>query len=126
MKHFCILCSLLLGWSIQSQLFAQADCGSALAVTTGGSFTATFDNTPDFLVAYNGGTAPSNGQYAPCLGSPGVGDVWFTYSPGGSNLVQNNLRFGFTPNFDGFSTSFCFTRSPLKSVIPVNSQAVRS
>ncbi|MEL7339511.1 MAG: T9SS type A sorting domain-containing protein [Bacteroidota bacterium] len=108
MKHFCILCSLLLGWSIQSQLFAQADCNSALPINTAGSFTATFDNTADFSVAYNGGAPPNNGQYGPCAGTPGQGDVWFTYSPGGSNLVQTNIRFGFTPNFDGNFNIFLF------------------
>lgn len=82
------------------QLYAQADCASAQAITTGGTFTANFDNTADFLVAYNGGAAPNNGQYA-CAATPGLGDVWFSYSPGGSNLVQNNIRLQFSPNFNG-------------------------
>ncbi|MFK7920533.1 MAG: T9SS type A sorting domain-containing protein [Bacteroidia bacterium] len=107
MKHFCTLCSLLFLWSTIPQVYAQANCASALAINTGGSFTATFDNTADFLVAYNGGTAPNNGQYT-CAATAGNGDVWFTYSPGGSNLVQNNLRLQFSPNFVGTFNIFLF------------------
>ncbi|MEL7533795.1 MAG: T9SS type A sorting domain-containing protein [Bacteroidota bacterium] len=107
MKQFCTLCSLLFLWGTIPQLYAQADCANAQAINTGGTFTATFDNTADFLTAYNGGTAPNNGQYT-CAATPGLGDVWFTYSPGGSNLVQNNIRLRFSPNFNGTFNIFLF------------------
>lgn len=107
MKQFFLFCSLLFLWGINPQAHAQADCANALAINTAGSFTANFDNTADFLVAYNGGTAPNNGQYT-CAATPGLGDVWFTYSPGGSNLVQNDIRLRFSPNFNGTFNIFFF------------------
>lgn len=107
MKQFFTLCSLLFLLSTIPQVYGQADCATAQAINTGGSFTANFDNTADFLVAYNAGTAPNNGQYT-CVASPGLGDVWFTYSPGGSNLVQNNLRLRFSPSFNGTFNIFLF------------------